>query len=108
MVTLRMSRVLVSGASRPIGTALLPSLESSGGHIVRLKRRQARNATNDHEHIPWDPGQLISPDAVSGFDAVIHLAGESIVGRWTPPKKARIRDRRVTATRNLAQALRRA
>jgi uncharacterized protein (TIGR01777 family) len=105
MVNLRMSRLLVSGASGPIGTALLPSLESSGGHIVRLRRGQARNAANDHEHIPWDPGQPISPDAVSGFDAVIHLAGESIVGRWSPAKKARIRDSRVTGTRNLAQAL---
>jgi uncharacterized protein (TIGR01777 family) len=36
---------------------------------------------------------------------VIHLAGESIVGRWTASKKARIRESRVTGTRNLAQAL---
>jgi uncharacterized protein (TIGR01777 family) len=42
---------------------------------------------------------------VSGFDAVIHLAGETIVGRWTTEKKARIRESRVIGTRNLAQAL---
>jgi uncharacterized protein (TIGR01777 family) len=106
MVNLRMSRLLVSGASGTIGIALLPTLESSGAHIVRLRRgNAARNATNDEEHIPWDPAQPVSPDAVSGFDAVIHLAGESIVGRWTPAKKAKIRDSRVLGTRNLAQAL---
>ena len=57
------------------------------------------------EIIPWNPAQAISPDSVSGFDAVIHLAGESIVGRWTEAKKKAIRDSRIIATRNLAQAL---
>ena len=47
----------------------------------------------------------VSPDSVSGFDAVIHLAGETIVGRWTTEKKAKIRESRLTGTRNLAQAL---
>jgi hypothetical protein len=45
------------------------------------------------------------PERVSGFDAVIHLAGESIVGRWTPAKKAAIRDSRVLGTSHLAEAL---
>ncbi len=42
---------------------------------------------------------------VSGFDAVIHLAGESIVGRWTEEKRKVIRESRVQGTRNLAAAL---
>jgi uncharacterized protein (TIGR01777 family) len=42
---------------------------------------------------------------VSGFDAVIHLAGESIFGRWTAGKKAKIRESRVAGTFNLASAL---
>ena len=42
---------------------------------------------------------------MSGFDAVIHLAGESIVGRWTEAKKRRVRESRVRGTRNLAEAL---
>jgi hypothetical protein len=50
----------------------------------------------------------VAPEAVSGFDAVIHLAGESIFGRWTAAKKAKIRDSRVAGTLNLAQALARA
>src|SRR5947209_9618262 len=105
MVNLRMSRLLVSGASGTIGRALLPTLESSGAHVVRLARENAARNANNHEHIAWDPAQPLSPEAVSGFNAVIHLAGESIVGRWTPAKKAKIRDSRVLGTGNLAQAL---
>lgn len=63
-----------------------------------------RPATSDAE-IAWRPDQPISPEAVSGFDAVIHLAGESIAGRWTAAKKQRIRESRVRGTRNLAQAV---
>ena len=95
------SRVLVSGVSGPIGAALLPSLKSRGCYVVRLVRREAENDTE----LCWDPAQPLSPDAVSGFHAVIHLAGESIVGRWTASKKAEIRDSRVIGTRHLAQAL---
>lgn len=47
----------------------------------------------------------ITPETVSGFDAVIHLAGESIFGRWTEAKKSKIRDSRVVGTFNLASAL---
>jgi uncharacterized protein (TIGR01777 family) len=56
----------------------------------------------------WDPEQPIAPESISGFDAVIHLAGESILGRWTESKKKKIRDSRVHGTQNLAQALARA
>lgn len=95
------SRILVSGASGPIGSAVLPSLRNSGSSVVRLVRRP----TSSEEEICWDPTQPISPDAVSGFDAVVHLAGESIVGRWTDPKKQKIRESRIVGTLNLAQAL---
>ncbi len=44
----------------------------------------------------------------SGFDAVIHLAGETIAGRWTDAKKNAIRESRVLGTRSLAGALARA
>jgi uncharacterized protein (TIGR01777 family) len=56
----------------------------------------------------WDPAGAIAPEAVSGFDAVIHLAGESIFGRWTADKKRKIRDSRVLGTLNVASALARA
>ncbi len=95
------SRILVSGISGPIGAALLPSLKARGYEIVRLVRRSVSGA----DEIGWDPGQAIAPESVSGFDAVIHLAGEGIVGRWTEEKKAKIRDSRILGTRNLAAAL---
>jgi hypothetical protein len=101
--------VLVSGASGLVGSALVPSLEASGIRITRLARTASGpGPARTAERIPWDPAQPISSEAVSGFDAVIHLAGESIVGRWTAAKKANIRDSRVLGTANLAQALARA
>ena len=95
------SRILVSGVSGPIGAALLPSLKTCGYEITRL----VRSAATGDDQISWNPAEPIAPDMVSGFDAVIHLAGESIVGRWTKTKKAKIRDSRVVGTTNLAQAL---
>ncbi len=103
-----MARVLVSGISGPIGTALLPTLKASGAQITRLTRGGAgypAHSAGDEQHIPWDPVQPLSANAVSGFDAVVHLAGESIIGRWTDEKKRKIRDSRVLGTQNLAQAL---
>jgi uncharacterized protein (TIGR01777 family) len=95
------SRILVSGVSGPIGAALLPSLKTRGYEITRL----VRGTATGEDQISWDPGKPITPEAVSGFDAVIHLAGESIVGRWTNDKKMKIRESRVGGTNHLAQAL---
>jgi len=96
-----MERVLVTGVSGPIGTALLASFDPEKTQIVRLVRGRAQNAAQGS----WDPLAPLSPAAVSGFDAVVHLAGESIVGRWTAEKKKAIRESRVQGTRNLASAL---
>ncbi|MGA8618245.1 MAG: TIGR01777 family oxidoreductase [Candidatus Sulfotelmatobacter sp.] len=98
------SRILVSGVSGPIGAALLPSLHASGWSVVRL----VRGPVTGEGQISWSPALQIAPAAVSGFDAVIHLAGESIFGRWTDAKKAKILNSRVAGTFNLAQALARA
>jgi uncharacterized protein (TIGR01777 family) len=61
-------------------------------------------ATADGQ-ISWDPAVPLSPETVSGFDAVIHLAGENIFGRWTAAKKEKIRHSRVVGTFNLSSAL---
>jgi len=95
------SRVLVSGVSGPIGVALLPSLRASGWSVVRLVRGQ----TTGDGQLVWDPARPFAPDAVSGFDAVIHLAGEPVFGRWTDAKKAKILSSRVDGTLHLSQAL---
>jgi uncharacterized protein (TIGR01777 family) len=57
------------------------------------------------DQIAWDPAAPLDPQKVSGFDAVIHLAGESIFGRWNDAKKRKILDSRVAGTTNLASAL---
>jgi len=95
------SRILVSGVSGPIGAALLPSLKSSGWNVVRL----VRGPVNGEGQISWDPTKPLAPEAVSGFDAVVHLAGESIFGRWTANKKRKIRESRVNGTLTLAHAM---
>jgi hypothetical protein len=95
------SRILVSGASGLIGAALLPSLRASGWAVVCL----VRGEVHGEEQIAWDPAKPLAPETVSGFDAVIHLAGESIFGRWTDSKKAKIIDSRVVGTLNLSKAL---
>lgn len=69
--------------------------------MVRMVRGQAVG----EEQIAWDPAKALDPQIVSGFGAVIHLAGESIFGRWTDEKKKKIRESRVNGTLHLANAL---
>jgi|SRR5579872_1146930 len=96
-----MAKVLISGASGLIGSALVLALEADGHEIIRLTRGPARPAKELH----WEPMREVSPALVSGFDAVIHLSGENVAGRWTAEKKRKIRESRVVSTRNLAWAI---
>ncbi len=96
-------KILVSGSSGLVGTALLPFL-TRGGHEVH---RLVRGGTAGERAIRWDPERGVD-DAreLEGFDAVVHLAGESIAsGRWTPGRKQRIHDSRARGTRVLAEAV---
>lgn len=94
-------KILASGMSGTIGMALLPALLSEGHAVTRLKTG-AGHASNE---IAWDPLKPTHPDLVGGFDAIVHLAGENIFGRWTEAKKARIRSTRVDGTRNVCEAI---
>jgi uncharacterized protein (TIGR01777 family) len=96
-------RVLLSGASGLIGSALARRLAASS-EVVRLVRRDPLSAAKE---IRWDPAAgRIEPKQLEGFDAVVHLAGENIgAGRWTAAKKARIRSSRVEGTSLLAKTL---
>jgi uncharacterized protein (TIGR01777 family) len=95
--------VLVTGASGFIGSALVPLLTTGGHTVTRLVRAIPRPGQAE---IPWDPAaRSIATPALEGLDAVVHLAGENLVGRWTAEKKARIRDSRVQGTQLLCDAL---
>jgi len=93
-----MGRVLITGASGPIGQALAASFAPQ---VVRLVRGVPKTA----DELSWNPTSPVPPALVSGYDAVIHLAGESVMGRWTDQKKKAIRESRVRGTTNLASAL---
>ncbi len=94
--------ILISGSSGLVGSALVPALVAGAHKVMRLVRQQPAAGTPE---IHWDPAGTLDPAALDGFDAVIHLAGESIAARWTPARKARIRDSRVQGTRTVATAM---
>jgi hypothetical protein len=96
-------KVAVTGSSGLIGTALTASLRADGHQVIRLVRRPPRGT----EEIRWDPRAADAGDpALSGVDAVVHLAGAGVGDhRWTAAYKAEIRASRVLATRALASAL---
>jgi uncharacterized protein (TIGR01777 family) len=100
-MTSQAGKVLVSGSSGLIGNALGSALRASGHDVERLVRGKATAP----DQISWNPAEPLPSASFSGFDAVVHLAGESIVGRWSEDKKRRIVESRVPATRYLAAAL---
>lgn len=97
-------KILISGSSGLVGRALIAALAAAGHDAVALVRPDSRGAGGG---VAWDPrAGTVDRDALEGFDAVVHLAGENIVSRrWTPEQKARIRDSRVGGTSLLADAL---
>jgi len=99
-----MKRVLITGSTGLIGRHLTAVLRDRGDEVVGLTRGEPPTNGN---LIRWDPsGSALDPALVSGFDAVVHLAGENIgEGRWTSGKKARIRGSRVRGTRLLSETL---
>jgi uncharacterized protein (TIGR01777 family) len=100
-------KILMTGSTGFIGSALLPSLTAKGHQVTRLIRSEALKSAETRPSITWDPDQQsINPLSLEGFDAVIHLAGESIAGgRWTAQRKARIRESRSKGTHLLSDAL---
>jgi uncharacterized protein len=94
-------RVVVTGASGLIGSALVSSLEAEGHEVIRLVRRPPRDPHERH----WDPNAEPDPALVEGADAVVHLAAETISGWWTEKKKERILNTRVRGTENIARAI---
>ena len=95
-------KVLISGATGLIGSALIPVLVGGGHEITRLTRSPGSGGG-----VGWNPDAgEIDTSRLEGHDAVVHLAGENIgEGRWTREKKRRILESRTRGTRLLAEIL---
>src|SRR5258708_15960105 len=101
-------KILVSGSSGLVGTAL-GSVLARGGHTVcRLVRPQSAVGEGATEGfaVAWDPATGELGGAGVGADAVVNLAGVSIAdGRWTKQRKELLRASRIDTTRALVNAL---
>ncbi|MBX7431689.1 TIGR01777 family oxidoreductase [Mycobacterium sp. Y57] len=91
--------IAVTGSSGLVGTALTAFLTTGGHRVIRLVRADP----SGEDERRWDP-EAPAADLLNGVDAVIHLAGASIAGRFTESHRAAIRDSRVEPTRRLAMA----
>jgi uncharacterized protein (TIGR01777 family) len=96
-------KIILTGASGLIGSALRSFLMENGHEITALVRSKLNGTA---EEIYWEPNSgILDKTKVEGFDAVVHLAGENIASRWTEETKAKIRDSRLNGTRLLRNTL---
>jgi uncharacterized protein len=101
-------KILVTGSSGLVGTALTSALASAGHTVCRLVRPQSAGGEGAKEGfaVAWDPATGELGGAGVGADAVVNLAGASIADRrWTAERKALLRSSRIDATRALVNAL---
>jgi hypothetical protein len=96
-------RVIISGASGLIGSALSSELRTGGHEVVALVRRPAAGANE----IQWDPATgTLDAEALAGADAVVHLAGAGIGDhRWTDDYKREVLESRTKGTGLIAEKL---
>jgi uncharacterized protein (TIGR01777 family) len=91
--------VLISGATGLIGTALAESLEKKGVEVLRFVRKQP----HDPGEVVWATADRLSLDDEQPLSAVVHLAGEPIMGLWTEAKKRKIAISRIGITSRLCR-----
>jgi hypothetical protein len=96
-------KVVVTGSSGLIGTALVAALRADGHEVVRL----VRHPVTAPDEANWDPAhRLLDPAVLVGADAVVHLAGVGVGDkRWSQSHKKAILDSRVNGTTTIAEAL---
>jgi hypothetical protein len=90
------STVAITGSSGLVGSALTAFLSTGGHRVIRLVRAAAKDGERQ-----WNPDDP-DPELLAGVDAVIHLAGASIAGRFTDGHRKAIRDSRIGPTYKLA------
>ena len=95
-------RIGITGASGLIGRSVRATLNAMGHETFVFVRRSAKG---QHE-ISWSPqAETLENGALDNLDAVLHLAGEPVFGRWTTDKKKRILESRAKGTRLLSEAI---
>ncbi len=95
-------RIAITGANGLIGRALTTALTRRGHTVLSIGRHHPSRPPD----VRWSvPHAQLNPAALEGLDVVVHLAGEPIVGKWTPAKKQAIHDSRIDGTRLLASTL---
>jgi uncharacterized protein (TIGR01777 family) len=104
-------RVTVTGATGLIGRRAVSALQHNGAQVTVLTRDPvgARERLGEVEAVAWQMMREPAPaEALSGRDAVLHLAGEPVAQRWSARARRAIRESRVTGTGNLLEGLREA
>lgn len=96
-------KILVTGSSGLVGSSLVSFLGIAKHQVIKLVRKQTNLKSNE---ISWDPEKgKLDPHSLEGFDAVVHLAGENLMGRWSEDKKKEILNSRVKSTQLLCKVL---
>jgi uncharacterized protein (TIGR01777 family) len=97
-------RIAITGHTGLVGRSLAEGLRADGHAVIGISRRPPPPGSED---VRWDPvAGLLPAEPLEGLDAVVHLAGEGVAeGRWTPARKAAIRNSRTEGTRLLAGTL---
>jgi uncharacterized protein len=106
-------KILVSGSTGLVGSAVADILSHQGHELIRLVRPatvlpgERPTSPAEPRHVVWNPGTGVLDSRAEAADALIHLAGASIAGhRWTEAWKRELRESRVAATRSLIASLR--
>ena len=101
-------KIIVTGSTGLVGSALVRSLLAEGHQVTRMVRGDSQTfRAPGTSAVSWDPEKgSVNAAELEGHDAAVHLAGEPVAGgRWTEEKKRRIRESRVKSTRLLAETL---
>jgi uncharacterized protein (TIGR01777 family) len=97
--TLTRVKVAVTGTSGLLGGALVTHLRSHGNEVIRLVQRRPEA----DDEVLWYPE--LDAAGLAGVQAVVHLVGERVYGRWTEHHREAIRESRVGGTQLLAHSL---